>query len=210
MERLFITIICQLVLALVCALISPVHAMDCADKQGFQAQLSCFSAEVTKEIDASADTAEVKSKAKKDLQRAVDIANKLEAKFTDMTDVMIIYEMIKLVMDVTEQADSFTGTDGKGCRNYYVYMFSKDINVYSKFWIPKSKLDNGTGLKHNGAIERTLGVFTVPMDSEAQLRSKEYLGLIDRKLVEVKNDKLVYVNDNLVIAIPGEETSCSK
>jgi hypothetical protein len=123
-------------------------------------------------------------------------------------DLYALSEMAKVLVDLVEQADLLGG--GKGCMVYVVYNHAKDLNLYSKFWDSKNKLDNGYGLKQMGAVERTLGILVAPVGGETQLRTKEYLGLVDRMVVQVKGEKLAFVNENLVMVIPLGETSCTK
>ena len=123
-------------------------------------------------------------------------------------ELYAISELAKVMVDLVDQRDLLSG--GTGCRAFVVYNHSKDMDVYSKFWSESSKLDNGYGLKQMGAVERTLGLFIAPVDGESQLRTKEYLGLVDRMLVRVKDGKLDFVNENYAMVIPLGETSCTK
>ena len=208
MERLLnLTVACVFT---VVGFLSQAVAQDatCPDTLSFDKSVDCNVELIKNDIMKSTGSDQEKAEAVKTLEKASTVIKGFGGKLGEISQVAVVYELLKMVVDLGEQSDNLG--DGTGCRNFYVYMFSKDINVYSKYWLPKSKLDNGTGLKHNGAIERTLGIFTVPTDSEGQLRSKEYFGMVDRKLVEVKNDELTYVNDDLVVVIPGEETGCQK
>lgn len=195
--------------------IGGVRAEDSVDGVGacagleFAKAVDCFANVMIQDIGKAEGSAEDKAGAVKTVLKGVQMVKKFEGKLGGLSDLTISFEILKMMLDIVEQSDQM-GANGTGCRNYYVYAYSKDINIYSKFWMPSSKLDNGTGLKQNGALERTLGVFTAPIKGEAQLRSKEYFGMVDRKLVEVKEGKLTYVNDDLVVVMEGEETGCGK
>lgn len=189
-------------LMMIMVLVTPAQA-DTAD-----ADVEVIKAEIVKALKAE-------GKSDSEIKEAMVLISGLDKglqsivnKLANEGELYAISELAKVMVDLVDQRDLLSG--GTGCRAFVVYNHRKDLNVYAKFWSQKSKMDNGYGLKQMGAVERTLGLFIAPAEGESQLRTKEYLGLVDRMLVKIVGGKLSYVNEEYSMVIPLGETSCTK
>jgi hypothetical protein len=196
-------------LIMVFGAVSPVMAQtDCVDAKTGSLNLTCANEVLVEKMKAEGRSDAEIQRAKEILASASNAIELISQKASDGGELYVISEIAKSLIDLIDQGAMFA--EGTGCKLHLVYLYSKDMNVYSKFWDKKSKLDNGYGLKQMGAIERTLATWVTPSTGTSQLRSKEYLGMIDRLLVEVREGEVTYQNIQNTLVLPLGETSCSR